>query len=476
MHLIYANAWATIIALTGNSAASGLPRVGFPGRSSQLGFTHGSIQLLSVMKTLKQQIESSIWSSRAWTFQEALLSPRCFYFTPDQVYFSCNMTQFCESIDESGSAFHRMTYDKTLESLRQGHYTELGQGIFRDPSCIPFERKRPSRWGIYSDLVCEYSHRHLTFDSDAYNAIRAALTALGKSLFPKGFFWGLPKEQLAAALVCWNHETMPHRRKDFPSWSCLGWKGPLRPIQEGVLNRGLRQFEPPFRAFACPNGDLELIYASYPNTADSTVKPRPPKWYRGRGSDPVVDLTFYGIKDFPKFDIDELPSNTMLPKLLFLECLVFQPKATSTTAPDIPESERKYRPEFSRVVLINGVPCIVTCDSQTTVEKILPDLEEYLFPKSHSLLLACRSSICQYHFMLIERVDASVDSINNTEQLKAKRVGTVSIHFQNLNGLDDYNWYQLPPTLGVPWWSNAADRMHRVFPPGSLQSRLVILE
>src|SRR5438045_3977911 len=53
---------------------------------------------LTSLPTLQQQIEKSQWGCRGWTLQEALLSPRCLYFTYDQLYFQCNLAQCCESL------------------------------------------------------------------------------------------------------------------------------------------------------------------------------------------------------------------------------------------------------------------------------------------------------------------------------------------------------------------------------------------
>lgn len=40
--------------------------------------------------------DSSRWMTRAWTYQEQLLSKRLLYFTETQVYFQCSCSVFCE--------------------------------------------------------------------------------------------------------------------------------------------------------------------------------------------------------------------------------------------------------------------------------------------------------------------------------------------------------------------------------------------
>lgn len=140
MSAIYRGAYATIVALNGRCADSGLPRVNvkrtrqFPDITfPQKSCTIDGICVGTVMPTLRQQIDRSTWATRAWTYQEALLSPRCIYFSQHQVYFECNIRQCCESIDHSASAWHSMTRE-TLSPLTYAEpAATLGRGVFRNP-------------------------------------------------------------------------------------------------------------------------------------------------------------------------------------------------------------------------------------------------------------------------------------------------------------------------------------------------------
>jgi hypothetical protein len=93
-------------------------------------------ELRTVMPTLCQQIPQSNWTTRAWTYQEALLSPRCLYFTPHQVYFECSLVQCCESLDERNSPFHIETPEGSHTISACGCDSTMAQmysrGIFRD--------------------------------------------------------------------------------------------------------------------------------------------------------------------------------------------------------------------------------------------------------------------------------------------------------------------------------------------------------
>jgi hypothetical protein len=63
-------------------------------------------------------------------------------------------------------------------------------------------------------------------DSDSLNACLGMLNYLRRHLIPGGFIWGLPLKDIPQSLR-WLHRrrVKPRRRKDFPSWSFVGWEG-----------------------------------------------------------------------------------------------------------------------------------------------------------------------------------------------------------------------------------------------------------
>jgi hypothetical protein len=91
MWSIYRGAYVTLIALSGRSAGAGLPGL-TPNRrvQSQMSCVIGEKRLVGLMPTLTQQIWMSPWGKRAWTLQEAILSPRCLYLSDHQLYFECS--------------------------------------------------------------------------------------------------------------------------------------------------------------------------------------------------------------------------------------------------------------------------------------------------------------------------------------------------------------------------------------------------
>lgn len=89
MDLIYQLAEVVIIAAFGHDPTSGLPGVRKTPRVYQPRATIGSHVLASTMRRPGLVIASSTWTTRAWTYQEALLARRRLVFMEEQVYFEC---------------------------------------------------------------------------------------------------------------------------------------------------------------------------------------------------------------------------------------------------------------------------------------------------------------------------------------------------------------------------------------------------
>jgi hypothetical protein len=219
---IYSGAYLTIIALSGKSANSGLPRMKetktmFP----QLSCRIQGQRLIGLMPTLSQQIWRAVWGSRAWTLQEALLSPRSLYVGDHQLYFECNGMQCCESLNDSKSWAHHMSLEA---SPTQGGWlaSKVGDGCLRTP--IDLASHRLERYGSKLTL---YSYRSMTNPADGLRAFSGILQFL-ESMYPKSFYYGLPIEDFQWGLLFRSQYT-PTRRPGFPTWSWSAWQGGLFP-------------------------------------------------------------------------------------------------------------------------------------------------------------------------------------------------------------------------------------------------------
>lgn len=96
-------------------------------------------------------------------------------------------------------------------------------------SLVLSERPIPDL-SVYWSLVTGYSKRSLSYQSDAEKAFGAVIQEFSRA-FDGGFFYGIPTLIFDYCLL-WSFApgSVPKRRKEFPSWSWLGW------VTEVLLN------------------------------------------------------------------------------------------------------------------------------------------------------------------------------------------------------------------------------------------------
>ncbi|MCJ1315639.1 hypothetical protein MMC15_000959 [Xylographa vitiligo] len=226
MWSIYRGAWITIIALSGESASSGLARIGSRSSYPQLTCNIDGKRLVGLMPTLTQQLWVSPWGRRGWTLQEALLSPRSLYLSDHQLYFECNTMQCCESLDQKRSWAHNLDSNSNPGNEEWSPWIKLqnGQGCLRNPLDSPSLRLH--HWGAKLILYC---YRSLTKQGDALRAFDGVLQRLQR-MYDSGFFWGLPQADFQWGLL-WQAQAHPQRREMFPTWSWAGWRCPIWPSE-----------------------------------------------------------------------------------------------------------------------------------------------------------------------------------------------------------------------------------------------------
>ncbi|KAF1952739.1 HET-domain-containing protein [Byssothecium circinans] len=220
---IYKNAFACIIAAAGSDSTFGLPGVSTVPRIPQNRAMVGNRLLVSTMPSIKAVLKSSTWSTRAWTYQEGLLSRRRLIFTKYQVYYDCLVMSCAEAIHEPLDALHT----KNKQSLRA--FTDFRPLFPRVDS--------KSAW----ELIADYSSRPLTKIDDALNAMLGIFSTLQKQDEIKYQIWGIPIrrgsqydrkavpsrtwQDLFVSGLIWASERPSKRRPSFPSWSWVGWCG-----------------------------------------------------------------------------------------------------------------------------------------------------------------------------------------------------------------------------------------------------------
>ena len=222
MRDIYQGAYVTIIAISGDSASSGLPGISHRKIYQQMTCRVGGKRLVGLMPTLSQQVWLSPWGQRAWTFQESRLSPRCLIISDHQLYFECKGFSCIESLESGQSWFHNLSEQSntTDGSFARFMMDQGGSGCFRH---LPEERD--AHLASHGYALNLYSARNLRYPGDYLKAFSGMLQTLHK-VYPRGFMEGLPVEDLNWALL-WTLRHPTTRQHDFPTWSWTGWNGPV---------------------------------------------------------------------------------------------------------------------------------------------------------------------------------------------------------------------------------------------------------
>jgi hypothetical protein len=220
MDLIYGHATLTICAADGDDSKKDGLKAMHRNTHNTAQHTAEILQGFHLMLTHPPEsaIQRSVWNSRAWTFQERLLSPRSLIFVDGRVYFQCRSTGMSEDIvaDREGAGWSLDLVNAPLQILRQTESKPI--------------------W-VYNKLVELYTRRNLTFKSDILAAFSGIYRML-ESQMECPFVFGLPTSHFDLALL-WQSENVIQRRKtstgtteelseldgEFPSWSWCGWEG-----------------------------------------------------------------------------------------------------------------------------------------------------------------------------------------------------------------------------------------------------------
>ncbi|RYP52965.1 hypothetical protein DL768_001959 [Monosporascus sp. mg162] len=167
MSTIYGCATVTIIALTGEHASAGLPGISVP-RLTQVEENVDGCILFTTPQHIDLERQAAIWSRRAWTLQEELLSRRRLVFTQSQVGFNCFASGFEEELDVATLPNYYAERQPILAEIEKLYAMESDS-----------KAQQSSRSGCYEiriymfiNLLSDYTGRRMTNESDSLNAFR----------------------------------------------------------------------------------------------------------------------------------------------------------------------------------------------------------------------------------------------------------------------------------------------------------------
>jgi len=223
MHKVYQGASLTIVAANESTVDldSGLPRL-LPERESS---KQDIIDLEGLWFAERQSdwraLKQTRWHSRAWTYQEYLMSKRLLVFGVEQVRFSCEGDLFSEDYQPK-LCFHGQSSGFERRECCEYHTpTSLeDQDIIRASNYV----------NDYDKIVSDITFRQMTCESDILRSVLGLLTSLVNEL-NMDFLCGLPVHYLLEHFVMWHPKSEIFRRGPtfsgqlFPSWSWAGWVG-----------------------------------------------------------------------------------------------------------------------------------------------------------------------------------------------------------------------------------------------------------
>lgn len=236
MDRVYDNALLTIISAPPSaerpSQYDGLPGYRLNRQPFQATASIQGLELCTTQLDVEQATLTSPWNTRAWTFQEHLLSRRRLFFTNVQLYFQCPCGVFCEDVVGEGKSPSAFIYPGTslwnssgihndVSEGQKGNALGLSRSMFSNPSAA---------FNYYAHIVELYTGREMSDQGDALAALEGVISILRATMNTE-FIHGLPETLLDEALL-W-HLREPHRRRTalltatrgvgFPSWSWAGW-------------------------------------------------------------------------------------------------------------------------------------------------------------------------------------------------------------------------------------------------------------
>ncbi|KAF2705715.1 HET-domain-containing protein, partial [Pleomassaria siparia CBS 279.74] len=213
MATIFSRAAFTIVAAYGNGMDTSLPGVQARAFSTDCDDL-GDLHIRTCLPTFDDTVRESVWATRGWTYQEALLSPKKLYISSAQAFWVCQSGMIPEDLIPDDS-IERITCN---ELIAHKPYTEV----------LKIDSWNSDPFTPYTYHSRKYNQRVLTNASDIYDAFGGIMSALYPPVDPldqtSTSLYNLPLHDFDAALL-WSTgiDTQGARASDentyIPSWS-----------------------------------------------------------------------------------------------------------------------------------------------------------------------------------------------------------------------------------------------------------------
>ncbi|KAI0503229.1 heterokaryon incompatibility protein-domain-containing protein [Xylaria bambusicola] len=217
MGWIYAAADFTIVAAEGSDVNHGFSGLGHGVKERQkhiIPFPSKPLIRGTIWSLGDSLPSNTVWSSRAWTFQEHVFSRRLLYVNKF-VNWVCASARWTEAVSLPPGI------SQSLIRAKDDHHSDAGKVFALDWPSLKH----------YASMVEQYNVRKLTYDSDVAIAFGGLLLQMCMG-FSAGFYGGIPEFYFTICLL-WQPKRGLRPRfnqpdtRFLPTWSWLGWSGAL---------------------------------------------------------------------------------------------------------------------------------------------------------------------------------------------------------------------------------------------------------
>lgn len=232
MDEIYRSSAMTIVAFSAESSNAKLPGVRKGSRNPvQIVETVGEIHLVTGLNRFHLFFDRCKWNSRAWTYQEQLLSSRLLFMAPEQVFLKTRTLNFQEDTLGLTKQHRRDNISMTVTKNWASCIGVNSQVLHERQHSIP--TTKAVNFYTYMDVVENYKKRGLSYPKmDFWNAFSGIVSEL-ETIFRGPILEGLPQTEIEEALLWhWDSDSIQIQDNDdtflSPSYSWLGWTGQVR--------------------------------------------------------------------------------------------------------------------------------------------------------------------------------------------------------------------------------------------------------
>ncbi|KAL1641914.1 hypothetical protein SLS58_005750 [Diplodia intermedia] len=216
MASIYTAAEAVLVVASGSGMDQAIPGVSVDRQARIQCSALGLCLTESTSKKPWDLLESSVWATRGWTYQEGILPGRKLYITDREVWFECGETIIRED------AYADAEQEKYFKTKHYRSPVSLWLGALHRSVNVP-DGERP--WDSYKWHLSRYTGRSLSNDRDIFNAFMGILHPLFDDY--GGTTFGLPLAKFDRALLWASLDSTSPMRPGVPTWSWGSMRGPI---------------------------------------------------------------------------------------------------------------------------------------------------------------------------------------------------------------------------------------------------------